>query len=176
MMGSGKSTIGRLLSEATGWHYIDNDELVRRAHGTTARALLAERGEPTMRRAESDALALGLELPPPAIVGVAGGVILDPLDRDRLRAGAIVVWLRADAALLESRAIGADQRPWLDTSGASWLRRAVGEREPLYASVADLVLDTATGSPATAVGTLHRWLLAETPCGAAGSVRSRAPA
>ena len=28
MMGSGKSTIGRLLSEATGWRYVDNDELV----------------------------------------------------------------------------------------------------------------------------------------------------
>lgn len=175
MMGSGKSTIGRLLSEATGWHYLDNDELVRRAHGTTARALLAERGEPTMRRAESDALALGLELPPPAIVGVAGGVILDPLDRERLRAGAIVVWLRVDAAALEARAIGAEHRPWLDIGGASWLRRAVAERDPLYASIADFVLDTATGAPTVAAAALHRWLLAETPCGAAGSFRSRAP-
>ena len=176
MMGSGKSTIGRLLSEATGWHYVDNDELVRRAHGTTARALLADRGERTMRRAESDALALGLELPPPAIIGVAGGVILDPVDRERLRADSIVVWLRADAAVLESRAVGAEHRPWLDTSGGSWMRRAVAERDPLYASVADLVLDTATGAPAVAAAKLHRWLLAETPCGAAGSVRSRAPA
>ena len=33
MMGSGKSTIGRLLAEATGWPYVDNDELVRRSHG-----------------------------------------------------------------------------------------------------------------------------------------------
>jgi shikimate kinase len=176
MMGSGKTTIGQLLSKATGWHYLDNDELVRRAHGTTARALLAERGEPTMRRAESDALALGLELPPPAIVGVAGGVILDALDRERLRAGAIVVWLRADAAVLETRAVGAEHRPWVDTGGASWLRHAVAEREPLYASVADLVLDTARGSPAAAARTLHRWLLAQAPCGAAGSVTSRAPA
>jgi shikimate kinase len=176
MMGSGKSTIGRLLSEASGWHYLDNDELVRRAHGTTARALLAERGEPTMRRAESDALVLGLELPPPSILGVAGGVILDPVDRERLRAGAIIVWLRADAAVLESRAAGAEHRPWIDAGGASWMRRAVAEREPLYASVADLVLDTATGTPAKAARTLHRWLLAETACGAAGSVRRRAPA
>jgi shikimate kinase len=175
MMGSGKSTIGRLLSEATGWRYLDNDELVRRAHGTTARALLAERGEPGMRRAESDALALGLELPPPAIVSVAGGVILDALDRDRLRAGAIVVWLRADAAVLESRAVGAEHRPWLDSSAASWMRRAVAEREPLYASVADLVLDTVTGTPAVAAEKLHRWLLAATPCAAAGPVRGRAP-
>ncbi|MEO5985917.1 MAG: shikimate kinase, partial [Candidatus Limnocylindria bacterium] len=36
-MGSGKSTIGRLLADATGWPYLDNDELVSRTRGTTAR-------------------------------------------------------------------------------------------------------------------------------------------
>ena len=149
---------------------------MRRAHGTTARALLAEGGTPTMRRAESAALAIGLELPPPAIIGVAGGVILDPVDRERLRTGAIVVWLRADAAVLESRAAGSEHRPWLDTGAASWMRRAVAEREPLYASIADLELDTAFVPPAKATRTLRRWLVAETPCGAAGSARSRAPA
>ncbi len=85
MMGSGKSTIGRLLSEATGWPYVDNDELVLRSHGATPRELLSEQGEAVMREAESSALALGLEVPAPAIIGVAAGTILDPANRDRLR-------------------------------------------------------------------------------------------
>ena len=166
MMGSGKSTIGRLLAEATGWPYVDNDELVRRAHGMTARELLADRGEDVMRRAESDAMALGLALPPPAIVGVAAGVILDADDRERLRRGAIVIWLRATAGVLESRAKDADHRPWLEADGGSWIREAAAEREPMYASIADLVLDTDAGSPAEAVAILHAWLLATTPCAA----------
>ena len=83
MMGSGKSTIGRLLSEATGWPYIDNDELVRRSRGATARQILAERGEDRLRDAESDALMLGIETPPPAVVGVAAGTILDPANASR---------------------------------------------------------------------------------------------
>ena len=167
MMGSGKSTIGRLLSESTGWPYVDNDELVRQAHAMTARQLLAERGEEAMRSAESDALATGLALSPPAIVGVAGGVILDPVDRERLRTGAIVVWLRAAAAVLESRASDAEHRPWLDDPGSSWVRDTAAEREPLYASVADLVLDTDAGSGAEAVATtLHAWLRSATPCAA----------
>ena len=166
MMGSGKSTIGRGLSEATGWRWVDNDDLVRRAHGVTARELLAERGEEAMRRAEADALAVGLRLPPPAIVGVAAGIILDADDRDRLRGGAIVVWLRAAAAVLESRAMGAEHRPWLDGEGASWIRDAVAERAALYASVADFVLDTDAGSVSEAVATLHAWLTATTPCAA----------
>ena len=108
MMGSGKSTIGRLLADATGWPYADNDDLVVRAHGTTPRALLAEHGEAAMRRAESEALASGVALPPPAIIGVAAGVILDPADREALRSGGVVVWLRASADKLAARAGGAD--------------------------------------------------------------------
>jgi shikimate kinase len=142
MMGSGKSTIGRLVAAATGWPYVDNDELVRRSHGTTARAILAERGKEAMRAAESDALGLGLEAAAPVLIGVAAGTILDPADRARLREGGVVVWLRADAEVLESRAAGADHRPFIDAGGARWVRDAVIERDPLYASVADIVVDT----------------------------------
>ena len=62
MMGSGKSTIGRLVADATGWPYVDNDELVLRTHGATPRTLLAGHGEAVMRRAESEALASGVDL------------------------------------------------------------------------------------------------------------------
>ena len=145
MMGSGKSTIGRLLAAATGWPYVDNDELVRRSHGATARQLVADQGEARMREAEAGALALGVAVAAPAVVGVAAGTILEASDRERLRLGGVVVWLRADAAVLESRAMGAEHRPWLDTGGGSWIRDAIAERDPLYASVADMVIDTAAG-------------------------------
>ena len=142
MMGSGKSTIGRLIAETTGWPYVDNDELVRRSTGITARQIVAEDGEADMRSAEAAALALGLEVATPAIVGVAAGTILDDVNRERLRTGGIVVWLRADAPILEARAIGADHRPFLERGGGSWIREAIAERDPLYASVADIVVDT----------------------------------
>jgi shikimate kinase len=142
MMGSGKSTIGGLLSQATGWRYLDNDELVREFHGATARQILAERGEAEMRRAESEALLRATEAPAPAVIGVAAGTILDPSNRECLRIGGIVVWLRTDAAAIESRAMGADHRPWLDTGGGTWIRDAVAQRDPLYASIADIVIDT----------------------------------
>jgi shikimate kinase len=142
MMGSGKSTIGRLLSSATGWPYLDNDELVRQSHGATTRQILADRGEAEMRDAESGALALGIEVPAPAVIGVAAGAILEPSNRERLRTGGIVVWLRADAAAIEARAMGADHRPWLDTGAGTWIRDTVARRDPLYASIADIVIDT----------------------------------
>jgi shikimate kinase len=165
MMGSGKSTVGGLLSAATGWPYVDNDDLVRRATGSTPRELVVERGEAAMRRAEAEALRLGLETPPPSIIGAAAGTILEPEARDLMRANGIVAWLRADADTLASRAVGAAHRPWLDADAGSWIRAATAERDPLYASVADIVVDTTHGTPAEAVAELRHSLEAFDACG-----------
>ncbi len=175
MMGSGKSTIGRLLADATGWPYADNDELVVRSHGANPRRLLAERGEAAMRRAESDALAAGLALPAPAIVGVAAGAILEEADREALSDGAIVVWLRAAADALAERAAGAEHRPWLDADPVAWMSAKLAERAPLYASVADHVLDTDDAAPDDTVAGLLGWLRAETACGTEPRIRSGEP-
>lgn len=164
MMGSGKTTIGRLLSEATGWPYVDNDELVRRSHGRTSREILAIDGEPMLRAAEASALALGLELVPPIIVGVAAGAILDHGHRQALDAGGLVVWLRADTATLVARAMDATHRPFVDTGGHEWLADAVIQREPLYTSVADLVVDTDAGTPHDAVETIRAHLETVAAC------------
>ena len=164
MMGSGKSTIGRLLSEATGWPYADNDELVVRSHGATPRRLLAERGEAAMRAAESSALALGVEVPGPAIIGAAAGTILDERNRDRIRDGGIVVWLTAASSVLAARAAGSEHRPWLEGDAESWMREAAAERNPLYASVAEITLDTASGSPEAVAEELRQRLSEHPAC------------
>jgi shikimate kinase len=141
MMGSGKSTVGRLLARRTGWPLLDNDELVLRLFDATPRQILASGGETKLRAAESEALAMGLEAPAPSIVGAAGGTILDEANRRRLRDAGVVVWLRASPATVEERATGAEHRPWLDAGGESWIRDAVTERNPLYASVAHVTVD-----------------------------------
>ncbi len=165
MMGSGKSTIGRHLSAATGWPYVDNDELVRRSRGTTAREVLAAGGEEALRDAEADALALGLEMPAPVIVGVAAGTILDSSQRQAMAGGGIVVWLRAGAVVLAERAAGAPHRPWLDDDPVGWMAAALAEREPLYGEVADVVLQTDAESPEIGVERLRAWLARNPACG-----------
>ena len=142
MMGSGKTTVGRLLSERTGWPYHDNDELLDLLFGATPRQVLAASGEDRLRESESSALALGLRSPAPCIVGTAAGTILDEHNRQLLTRSGIVVWLRATPAVLGERALGAEHRPWLDTGGEAWILASAAERDPLYGSIADLVVDT----------------------------------
>jgi shikimate kinase len=147
MMGSGKTTVGRRLSELTGWPLHDNDELVRRLFDATPREILARQGEPKLRAAESAALAMALAAPAPSIVGAAAGTILDAENREQLERlrrtqAAVVVWLQASPGTLATRSMDAEHRPWLDTGGSAWIEAAAAERDPLYASVADLVIDT----------------------------------
>jgi shikimate kinase len=147
MMGSGKTSVGRRLSELTGWPLHDNDDLLQRLFDATPREILARHGEPRLRAAESAALAVALAAPAPSIVGAAAGTILDDENRERLDQlrrpeGAVVVWLQANPASLAARSMDAEHRPWLDTGGSAWIDTAAVERAPLYASVADLAIDT----------------------------------
>jgi shikimate kinase len=147
MMATGKTTVGRAIAERTGWTYVDNDELVVRATGLTARDLLARDGEPALRAAESAVLTSLLGRPAPLVAGVPGGVVLDAADRDRLRAGGHVVWLRAQVATLAERVGPATDRPWLGDDTTTALARLSAERAPLYAEVATQVVDVDGRSP-----------------------------
>lgn len=145
MMGTGKTTVGRVLADRTGWTHHDNDDLLLRLTGMTPRQLLESAGETGLRRAESQALALAFASPPPSIVGAAAGTILDAADRHLIERSGVVVWLQASTATVERRASGAAHRAWLDREG--WVAAAVAERDPLYESVADLVVDTDAHNP-----------------------------
>ncbi|MDX6266279.1 MAG: shikimate kinase [Frankiales bacterium] len=141
MMGSGKSSVGAALSTKLGWPYLDNDVLLERTAGASARALLDNQGEVALRQAESQVLTLLLGMPGPVIGSVAAGVVLDEKDRLRLvQSPAHVVWLRASPQALVRRVNGSD-RPWLGEDPAAVLRRLGAERNGFFAEVADQVVD-----------------------------------
>ena len=140
MMGAGKTTVGKSLAVTLGWPYLDNDELLARAVGKDTRRVQEEDGELALRRAESAALTMALTMPGPLIAGVAGGVVTNPLDCDRLRAGGFVVWLRGSIRTLAERVQGTD-RPWLDDDPQQALSELYAGRAHLYESIATMVVD-----------------------------------
>lgn len=158
MMGSGKSTIGRLLADATGWPYLDNDELVRRSEGALAREIAEDDGERRLREVESAALTVGLQEPAPSIVGVAAGTVLDSGNRRRMAAGAVVIWLDADPSILAARASGSDHRPWLEGNAERWMRRTGDDRESLYREVADFRIDTGASAATETRDAILAWM------------------
>ena len=140
LMSSGKSTVGRALSRRTGWPYVDNDGLVREATGRSAPELEAEGGVDALHAAETDAFERALTLEAPVVVGVAGWIVTDPDLRARMADAGQVVWMRARPETLVVRAGRGAGRRAAATSG-DWIRQVADERDPLFASIADLVID-----------------------------------
>jgi shikimate kinase len=95
IMGSGKSAIGIATARALGWPFIDlDDEIEARADKAIA-DLFSDEGEKSFRRREREALAEMVTTAEPSVLATGGGAVLDPQNRETMRANALVVWLRA---------------------------------------------------------------------------------
>jgi shikimate kinase len=142
LMGSGKSTVGRLLAERLHRPFFDSDAMVEARTGRTVREIFESDGEAAYRRLETDALLAALDSPIPAIIAAAGGVVLSAVNREALRdRAAKVVWLRASPQLLVHRALRADHRPLLEQDPAGTMARMADDRRDLYEEVADGIVD-----------------------------------
>ncbi|HEX3825154.1 MAG TPA: shikimate kinase [Mycobacteriales bacterium] len=146
MMGAGKTTVGHALSRVLGWPYYDNDELLARAVGKDTRRVQEEDGVLALRRAESAALDVALTEGAPLIAGVAGGIVTNPLDVQRLTSGGFVVWLRADMATLAKRVAGTD-RPFLGTTPEAAMSHLYAGRATLYSAASTFIVDEDQTTP-----------------------------
>jgi len=151
MMGVGKTTVGRLLADRLGFGYLDSDEQVVRNTGRTIPEIFETDGEAAFRAEEKRALAEATTTDTPVVVAVAGGVVLDPENRKRLRDAGEIVWLRAQIATMADRVGGGEGRPLLGGGPEEALTRLYPERRPLYEELADVVVDVDDITPAEAV-------------------------
>jgi shikimate kinase len=157
MMGCGKTTVGRLLADRTGWPYADNDELVRRTSGREPADIRATDGEDALHALETRALIEALGLPPPVVIGAAAAVVLAEDAVRALRDSARVVWLRARPETLRAR-IGSGAGRREEATDTTWLVRQAVARESLYTAIADLVIDVDDLPPDSVAGRIIGWL------------------
>jgi shikimate kinase len=159
LMGTGKSTIARLLSSRLGLDCLDTDKLVEQRTGKSVREIFDEMGEKAFRDIESEVVADCLQRGIPTVVAAAGGVVVREENRiaiDKARdAGQVtVVWLHARPEVLVSRTQTGAHRPLLDQNRAGTLERLSDERGPLYAAVADVIIDVSDRSAESTVDLL----------------------
>jgi len=140
-MGSGKTTVARIVAERLGREVMDSDAVVEKATGRTVREIFADEGEAAFRSFETAALLDALAAPEPAVIAAAGGVVLSEENRKALKdSSARVVWLCATPALLVDRVTSSGHRPLLDDDPAGTLQRMYDTRQAFYREVADAVV------------------------------------
>ena len=134
-MGSGKSTVARLMARQVGWHYVDLDKQIGEATGLSIPQIFERLGEPGFRKIEHEQLARivaeSIELNKPRIVSLGGGTTAQPDNVALLRENnAVIVWLHCPVEELLSRCARITNRP-LFRDEASF-RRLYEERQPSY--------------------------------------------
>ncbi|MFL5330859.1 MAG: shikimate kinase [Gemmataceae bacterium] len=149
--GAGKSTIGHRLAQALHWEFADTDDEIISASGRTIAELFADPGEPAFRDYETAALQ-NLSKHQQIVIATGGGIVLRQENRAYLASWGFPIWLRAPAETLFARiqadAGTAHRRPHLIAGGSLHeVETLLRVREPLYATVARLIIDTDKQSP-----------------------------
>ena len=142
MMGAGKSTIGRLLARRLKLRFLDCDHEIERRCGVKIPLIFEIEGEAGFRGRESEVLG-ELTTMQGIVLATGGGAVLSAQNRRSLAEHGTVVYLRARPEDLYNRVRHDRNRPLLATGDPlRRLRELHAERDPLYASIADIVIDT----------------------------------
>ena len=151
MPGSGKSTVGRHLARLLGWRFIDSDHEIERQIGGSIRAYFEQHGEAAFRDLEQQSIA-DLCQQTGAVLATGGGAVLREANRQALKTGCEVVYLRSTPEELFRRLRHDTQRPLLQVRDPlRRLRDLYRERDPLYRHAADYVIETGRPSVPTLV-------------------------
>ena len=145
-MGSGKTTVGKVLADFLGCPFMDLDDLVVKKAGKSIPDIFAQDGEPAFRQLEAQVLRKTVEkyAESTAVLALGGGAVLAPASAALLHEKTVCIYLRASLETLLTRLEGETAgRPLADASLADRL----AAREPIYEKTAHVVIDTDGLSP-----------------------------
>ncbi len=153
MMGSGKTTVGRLLASRVGGNFADLDDLVEERAEMSVREIFETQGEAKFRALEREALS-SVRLDERSVLAAGGGTPCNSVNLVQMRKMAPLAYLRVPVNLLVERLADAPSvRPKLDSGIEAAIRELLKEREEIY-ETADFVVD-ASASPSIVVEDLR---------------------
>lgn len=117
-MGSGKTTVGRLLSERLGVPFMDLDREIEREAGMTVREIFERGGEALFRSLEQAALLKAVATPG-AVIATGGGTLTVERNLELVTETGVTVWLDPPFSLIAERVgvLGRQDRPLFQTEG-----------------------------------------------------------
>ncbi len=146
-MGTGKSTIGRLLAERLERPFVDMDATLVAQFGKPIASVFAEEGEATFRVAEAQ-LCAELAAQEGLVISTGGGALVNPQNRAALAATGVLLCLTASVEEIVRRLDGLKDRPLLngDLDAHARVRGLLHERRHAYAAI-PLQVETSGRSP-----------------------------
>jgi shikimate kinase len=131
-MGTGKSTIGRLVAEQIQFGFVDTDAWIEERLGRSISDIFAREGEAAFRQYEKQAVK-ALARQRNLVIAAGGGLVADPANMASLKAHALVIWLVASPETIWERVQTQTHRPLLQgPDPLAKIRALLEAREPSY--------------------------------------------
>ncbi|MFX0062461.1 MAG: shikimate kinase, partial [Candidatus Hermodarchaeota archaeon] len=141
-MGTGKSTIGKLLAKKLNKTFIEIDKLIEDQAGKPIFKIFEKNGEIEFRKLEIEATKK-VANKNNVVISCGGGIVLNKINIDRLKKNAIIILLTASPQTILKRTSNDSKRPLLNTlDRKNQIINLLDIRGPLYKSAADFVIDT----------------------------------
>ncbi|MFL2721752.1 MAG: shikimate kinase AroK [Gammaproteobacteria bacterium] len=141
-MGSGKSTVGKIISDELFLTFHDTDEEIENRTGASIDWIFDLEGEEGFRKREAKILDELAQLNS-IVLSTGGGIILSDENRDTLSSRGTVFYLATPISVQLERTSKDKDRPLLKNGDPEAILKELHEtREKLYESVADYVVDT----------------------------------
>ncbi|OYY94300.1 MAG: shikimate kinase [Hydrogenophilales bacterium 28-61-23] len=142
LMGSGKTTIGKILARQRGLAFFDSDHEIVARCGVSIPTIFEIEGEEGFRRREACVID-ELSQRHGVVLATGGGAILSQANRVALKSRGTVVYLNCQPRELFMRTRHDKNRPLLQTEDPlKKLKELYAERHALYMETADMVLDS----------------------------------
>ncbi len=134
-MGTGKTTIGKIVAQKLESPFVDMDIEIERRAGKPIPRIFAEDGEKTFRQIET-ALCKALSAREGVVIATGGGALVNPENRATLQHGGVVICLDAEPAEILRRVESTDDRPLLDVPNpAARIAELLDARRDAYAAI-----------------------------------------
>ncbi|MDC6472277.1 shikimate kinase AroK [Luminiphilus sp.] len=145
-MGSGKSTVGRVLANLLGCSFVDSDAEIEARCGADIPWIFDVEGEVGFRRREAAVLS-DLAKRSRVVIATGGGAVTTAGNRELMSEKGIVVYLDVSIEQQLKRTGSGEGRPLLAQGDReATLKKLMLERKPLYEELADMIVSASSGN------------------------------
>ena len=131
MMGSGKSTIGYLLSRNINFNFLDIDKFIEKEMGLKIYDIFQKKGEIYFRNLE-EKITLKFLKGKGKIISLGGGAFLNKNIRKEILKNHISFWLSWNNSTIIKRILKSKKRPIAFISSENNLKKLINERSDIY--------------------------------------------
>ena len=145
-MGTGKTTIGKLLVNKLGreYRFIEMDQLIEEMAGKSIPEIFSQDGEAIFRELEIKICQKVSSLEK-VVISCGGGAVINKKNVENLKKNCTIILLESTIKVILNRILkrGIQSRPVIDKENPiKEIKKLFHSRKPIYQSIADIIIDT----------------------------------